>query len=166
MALVRIILSTACYCILKNRVLKKRQTKIHPLIENAVKLALHNYKVQYPSFEPHIETIFDPHILYIYSRTTPSLSQAFVFILDNAFWALNEKLKTNPDFKAFISITTQKKENSVIISFFDNGIGIPEKNITKVFEPFFTSRPTGFGNIGLGLSICYDIITKQHKGSF
>lgn len=154
----------------KESSIQKEKTKIRPLIENAVKLAIHNYKTQNPSFDVSLKMDFDPHLTYILASPS-SLSQAFVFILSNACWALDEKLKleklkSKTSFSPLIRITTQKKEDNIILTFFDNGIGIPEKNLTKVFEPFFTTRPTGFGNIGLGLSICYDIITKQHKGTF
>jgi len=51
-----------------------------------------------------------------------------------------------------------------VLKLYDNRIGIPQENIMKIFEPFFTTQPPGLGHTGLGLSICYDIITKQHKG--
>ena len=61
-----------------------------------------------------------------------ALSQAFVSILNNACWALSEHLKRNPTFKPLIRITTKKIDNTAVLTFFDNGIGIPEKNLIKV----------------------------------
>lgn len=144
---------------------QKEMAKIHPLIDNAADLAIHSYKTQNATFQVQLEKEYDSSLDKVFAAP-PALSQVFVSILNNACWAVQEKLKSDPQFNPIIYIKTQKKDQVAILTFSDNGIGIPEKNILKIFEPFFTTRPTGFGNTGLGLSIAYDIITKQHKGEF
>jgi signal transduction histidine kinase len=64
-----------------------------------------------------------------------------------------------------IAVSTKKEGNHVVITVKDNGTGIQEKFLNKIFQPFFTTKPTGEGT-GLGLSLCYDIITKAHGGNF
>lgn len=144
---------------------QKEIIDIHHLLNSAIDLAIYSYKTQNPKFTVQIDKIFDPHLTQVLAAP-PALSQTIVSILTNACWALDEKLKLSLQmpFKPIIRITTSQKDDFAILQFFDNGIGIPEKNIMKIFEPFFTTQPTGLGHTGLGLSICYDIITKQHKG--
>ena len=87
-------------------------------------------------------------------------------LINNAFYAVNEKLRqTQPEieYEPTVSIATKKENNKIIISVSDNGNGMPEHVIDKIFQPFFTTKPTGQGT-GLGLSMSYDIITKGHAG--
>ena len=70
----------------------------------------------------------------------------------------------NEKYKPTVSIQTKKENNHVIITVSDNGNGIPQNIIDKIFQPFFTTKPTGQGT-GLGLSLAYDIITKEHNGT-
>lgn len=144
---------------------QKEMVSINNLINRAVDLAIYSHKTLNPKFKVQIDKILDPKLTKVLAAP-PALNQAIVSILNNACWALDEKLRLSPQisFTPLIRITTYQKDDFVILKFFDNGIGIPEKNLMKIFEPFFTTKPTGLGHTGLGLSICYDIITKQHKG--
>ena len=85
-------------------------------------------------------------------------------LYNNAFYAVNEKKKLQQGgFEPRVSVTTKKTGNEVLVSVKDNGNGIPQKILDKIYQPFFTTKPTGLGT-GLGLSLSYDIITKVHGG--
>jgi signal transduction histidine kinase len=96
-------------------------------------------------------------------------------LIHNAFYAVNEKAKQNiPDYEPTVIVSTHKTGDKVVISVKDNGSGIPKKVLDKIFQPFFTTKPTGEGT-GLGLSLSYDIVkanggelkveTKEGEGS-
>ncbi len=92
-------------------------------------------------------------------------------LFNNAYYAVHEKQKacqaepveTNPLYEPTVSVSTKKVGNKVEIRVSDNGNGIPHKVLDKIFQPFFTTKPTGQGT-GLGLSLSYDIVTKGHGG--
>jgi signal transduction histidine kinase len=82
-------------------------------------------------------------------------------LYNNAFYAVNEKKKTDDEnYKPEVSVQTKKENNRVHITVSDNGNGIPQNILDKIFQPFFTTKPTGQGT-GLGLSLSYDIIKAQ-----
>ena len=76
---------------------------------------------------------------------------------------MKKKKKEGDRFEPRVFVSSKKSDHVVEISILDNGIGIPQKNLEKVFQPFFTTKPTGQGT-GLGLSLAYDIIVKEHGG--
>jgi signal transduction histidine kinase len=85
-------------------------------------------------------------------------------MFNNAFYSVTEKKKLSPDgFQPMVTVSTKKKGNTVEIKIRDNGTGIPQKVIDKIYQPFFTTKPAGQGT-GLGLSLSYDIVTKEHNG--
>ena len=85
-------------------------------------------------------------------------------LFNNAFYAVNEKKKQQQNgFQPTVQVTTSRLKSVIEIKVQDNGIGIPEKVLEKIYQPFFTTKPTGEGT-GLGLSLSYDIITKGHGG--
>jgi len=91
------------------------------------------------------------------------LGRVFLNLYNNAFYSVNAKRKSLGDlFEPIVSVTTNRLEDRVTISVRDNGIGIPNSISSKIFQPFFTTKPTGQGT-GLGLSLSYDII-KAHRG--
>jgi two-component system, NtrC family, sensor kinase len=93
------------------------------------------------------------------------IGRVLLNIFNNAFYAVQErKEKMNGAFEPDVSITTRKEGNDVGITVRDNGTGMPEQVVKKVFQPFFTTKPTGEGT-GLGLSLSYDIVTKGHGGT-
>jgi len=84
-------------------------------------------------------------------------------LYNNAFYAVNEKNKSADElFEPTVIVSTKKTDNKIAISVKDNGNGIPQKVVDKIFQPFFTTKPTGQGT-GLGLSLSYDIV-KAHGG--
>lgn len=85
-------------------------------------------------------------------------------LLTNAFYAVNEKKKSGiENYEPTVTVSTRKKGDKTVISVTDNGNGIPQKIADKIFQPFFTTKPSGQGT-GLGLSLSFDIITKGHGG--
>lgn len=93
------------------------------------------------------------------------LSRAVHSILANAVWATHEKSKAKIDgFVPHIVVTTTRAEGEVAITIRDNGPGIPAANLARIFQPFFTTRPTGMGSTGLGLSMAWEIVVTQHGG--
>jgi signal transduction histidine kinase len=91
------------------------------------------------------------------------IGRVILNLVNNAFYAVNERQKAEgPDFKGAVIVTTKKLEELIEISVTDNGKGIPASQLEKIFQPFFTTKPTGQGT-GLGLSLAYDII-KAHDG--
>jgi signal transduction histidine kinase len=84
-------------------------------------------------------------------------------LINNSFYAVNEKKKSQSnDYDPTVSVSTKKRDNKIEIRISDNGNGIPKNTLDKIFQPFFTTKPTGQGT-GLGLSLSYDII-KAHGG--
>ena len=92
------------------------------------------------------------------------IGRVFLNLFNNAFYATTKRKQQEGDaYQPTVTVQTQRKNNELIISVRDNGTGIPAGVKEKVFQPFFTTKPTGEGT-GLGLSISYDIITKMHHG--
>ncbi len=86
------------------------------------------------------------------------IGRVLLNLISNAFWAV-KKVE-----KPLVTIKTEKADNQIIIKVSDNGIGMNEATKAKIFQPFFTTKPTGEGT-GLGLSLAYDIVTKGHGGT-
>jgi len=87
-----------------------------------------------------------------------------VNLINNAFYAVSEKKKQEANgYEPTVTVLTKKTDDKIEIKVKDNGNGIPQKVLDKIFQPFFTTKPTGQGT-GLGLSLSYDIITKGHGG--
>jgi signal transduction histidine kinase len=92
------------------------------------------------------------------------MGRVILNLLTNAFYAVTEKKRMLGDsYQPAVTISTRKVGKNAVIRVIDNGNGIPEKIIDKIFQPFFSSKPTGAGT-GLGLSMCYEIVTKGHGG--
>ena len=111
----------------------------------------------------HIKTDFQENIK-IAKANCGEINQVLLNVIINASHAIKEKYQSNKDFQGIIKIITKSDEEFVYCSIEDNGIGISEENMSKVFNPFFTTKPIGVGT-GLGLSISYDIIVNKHKGN-
>ena len=117
-------------------------------------------------FNAEIKTDFDKSIGKI-NIIPQDIGRVLLNLFNNAFYAVNEKLKAesltqNAEYKPTVVVTTKKINNAVEIKIFDNGNGIPQNIVDKIFQPFFTTKPTGEGT-GLGLSLSYDIV-KAHGG--
>jgi len=114
------------------------------------------------SFNAEIKTDFDNSMEKI-NVVPQDIGRVLLNLFNNAFYAMSERLKAEGvGYEPFISVCTKKVDSKVEIHVKDNGIGIPQKVVDKIFQPFFTTKPTGQGT-GLGLSLSYDII-KAHGG--
>lgn len=142
---------------------QKEMTDIHELIDDNINVSFQTFKSVNEAFECDIQRDFQPDLGEVYV-IPQAMGRVFLYLLNNCFFAVEEKFKADPSFKAIVKVTTKKEADFVYITFWDNGTGIPESDFKKIFEPFYTTKPTGMGNTGLGLSICYDTVAKQHKG--
>jgi signal transduction histidine kinase len=142
---------------------KKELTDINTLADEFLRLSYHGLRAKDKSFNASMQTEFDPSIGKI--ATIPQdLGRVLLNLFNNAFYSVNEKKKAlDGIYEPNVSLSTQKCGDSVHIVVRDNGNGIPQRIIDKIYQPFFTTKPTGEGT-GLGLSLSYDIITKGHSG--
>jgi signal transduction histidine kinase len=109
-----------------------------------------------------MKTEFDDTIGYIHI-IPQDIGRVLLNLINNAFYAVDEKMKSGiHHYEPTVSVSTKKINGKVEISVTDNGNGIPQKLMDKIFQPFFTTKPTGEGT-GLGLSLSYDIV-KAHGG--
>ena len=122
----------------------------------------HGLRAKDKDFNTDIKTDFDESIGKI-NIVPQDIGRVLLNIYNNAFYTTNEKKKTaNENYKPLVSVQTKKINDKVEIKVSDNGNGIPSSIKEKIFQPFFTTKPTGQGT-GLGLSLSYDII-KAHGG--
>jgi len=141
---------------------EKEPTDINALAEEYLRLAYHGFKAKDNSFNATLESVLDPSVLKI-NVVQQDIGRVLLNFFNNAFYAVHEKSKEGKvDYEPRVAITTKKENDRVIISVADNGYGIPGQIREKIFQPFFTTKPTGQGT-GLGLSLSYDII-KAHGG--
>ena len=141
---------------------QKEPTDINALADEYLRLSYHGLRAKDKSFNTILETDFDPTIGRI-NIIPQDIGRVFLNLYNNAFYTISEKKKLEPNgYEPKVSVSTKKVGDKILIRIKDNGMGIPEKVIEKIFQPFFTTKPTGQGT-GLGLSLSYDII-KVHKG--
>jgi signal transduction histidine kinase len=142
---------------------EKSPTDINNLLDEYVNLAYHGMRAKDKEFNITIEKDYDKSIGKI-NVVPQDISRAFLNIINNGCYAAyDRKKKSGEDFSPMIKISTKNLTNEVEVRIKDNGSGIPEKIKDKIFQPFFTTKPTGEGT-GLGLSLTYDIVTKAHGG--
>ncbi len=141
---------------------KKESVDINALADEYLRLAYHGLRSKDNSFTAKIHTDFDPSIGKI-NMIPQDMGLVLLNLYNNAFFAIQEKKKWQSEkYEPIISVTTKRIGDKLSISVRDNGNGIPQKVKDKIFQPFFTTKPTGQGT-GLGLSLSYDII-KAHGG--
>jgi signal transduction histidine kinase len=141
---------------------QKELTDINALAGQFMQLAYHGFRVKDNAFNVCSNTHLDPSLGKI-DIVPQDIGRVLLNLLNNAFYAVSDKKKTNPDgYAPTVTLTTRKNEGQIEIIIEDNGNGIPQKNLDKIFQPFFTTKPPGQGT-GLGLSLSYDII-KAHGG--
>ncbi len=140
----------------------KEPTDINALADEYLRLAYHGLRAKDKSFNANLKTDYDQSIGNI-NIIPQDIGRAVLNLITNAFYAVDEKKKQRPGgYEPTVSVSTKKTGDKVLISVKDNGNGIPQKILDKIFQPFFTTKPTGQGT-GLGLSLSYDII-KVHGG--
>ena len=140
----------------------KEPTDINALADEYLRLAYHGLRAKDQSFNATLKTDFDETIGSI-NIISQDIGRVILNLITNAFYVVDEKKKSGiAGYEPTVSVSTKKVADKVFISVKDNGNGIPQKVLDKIFQPFFTTKPTGQGT-GLGLSLAYDIV-KAHGG--
>lgn len=170
--------------IVKSMLQHSRQTKgvkelidINDLCDEYLRLSFHGLRAKDKSFNADFKTDFDEQLsanaagIGKITVVPQNMGRVLLNLFTNAFYAVNQKAKSSIEgYKPLVTVSTRKLYNSPLgngaieIKITDNGNGIPQNIIDKIFQPFFTTKPTGQGT-GLGLSLSYDIITKEHNGT-
>jgi two-component system, NtrC family, sensor kinase len=147
---------------------EKEPVDINALADEYMRLAYHGLRAKDKEFNAALITDFDASIGKM-NVLPQDLGRVFLNLFTNAFYAVSEKKKRlsesgeASDYKPEVRISTKKFDNKLYIRVSDNGTGMPDHVKAKIFQPFFTTKPTGQGT-GLGLSMSYDIITNAHNG--
>jgi signal transduction histidine kinase len=140
----------------------KEPTDINALTDEYLRLSYHGLRAKDKSFNATMKTDFDDSIGKV-NVIPQDIGRVILNLINNAFYAVDEKKKQIQNvYEPTVSVSTKKNNGKVEIKVCDNGNGIPQKVLDKIFQPFFTTKPTGQGT-GLGLSLSYDII-KAHGG--
>lgn len=160
----------------RNNTGAKEPTDINALADEFLRLAYHGLRAKDKSFNATIKTDFDKSLQKI-NVIPQDIGRVFLNLFSNAFYSVAEKNFTrspdskestpaatipSPDYKPTVAVTTKNLNDAVEIRVKDNGMGVPSQVLDKIYQPFFTTKPTGQGT-GLGLSLSYDII-KTHGG--
>ena len=145
---------------------QKEPTDINALADEYLRLAYHGLRAKDKSFNATLKTDYDETIGNI-NIVPQDMGRVILNLITNAFYVVDEKKKGLAAglptlYEPTVSVSTKKMGDKILISVKDNGNGIPQSVIDKIFQPFFTTKPTGQGT-GLGLSMSYDII-KAHGG--
>jgi signal transduction histidine kinase len=147
---------------------KKEPTDINALADEYLRLSYHGLRAKDKSFNAGMKTSFDPELGKI-EAIPQDLGRVLLNLFNNSFYSVTEKKRLlGEGYDPTVTVNTKKVRsasgaNMVQITVEDNGTGIPQKVLDKIYQPFFTTKPTGQGT-GLGLSMSYDIITKGHGG--
>lgn len=142
---------------------ERQLTDINALVDEYLKLSYHGFRAKDKSFNVTLNTAFEKNLEKV-NIVPQDIGRVLINLYNNAFYSVHQKKKRNGDgYDPLVTVTTGKHENKLEITIRDNGLGIPPKFIEKIYQPFFTSKPSGQGT-GLGLSLSYDII-KTHRGN-
>lgn len=148
----------------------KEPTDINALCDEYLRLSYHGMRAKgqkdtaHEAFNAAFTTDFDESTGKI-SIVPQDIGRVLLNLFNNAFYAVKEKQKAqSTGYRGAVQVQTKRLDQKVEIKISDNGNGIAQNIIDKIFQPFFTTKPTGQGT-GLGLSLAYDIITKEHKGT-
>ena len=146
---------------------QKEATDLNALCDEYLRLSYHGLRAKDKSFNAKMITDYDAAVGMI-NVVAQDMGRVILNIITNAFYACTERLERarssgETGFEPTVWLTTKRDNDKVTITIRDNGNGIPKNVIDKIFQPFFTTKPTGQGT-GLGLSMAYDIVTKGHNG--
>jgi two-component system, NtrC family, sensor kinase len=153
---------------------QKELTDINQLVDEFLRLSYHGLRAKDKSFNADFKANLDPNLPKI-NVIPQDIGRVLLNLINNAFYAtnavrvqnLNLKNSNKQNLEAYkpsVTVTTKATGNQIMICIADNGTGMSEDTKAKIFQPFFTTKPTGEGT-GLGLSLAYDIITKGHAGT-
>lgn len=141
---------------------QRELTDINAIADEYLRLSYHGLRAKDKSFNATMKTDFDESIGKV-NIVPQDLGRVILNLFNNAFYAVTEKKKQNPEnYEPAVSVSTSKNNGHVVVRIADNGNGIPKEIVDKIFQPFFTTKPTGQGT-GLGLSLSYDIV-RAHGG--
>ena len=143
----------------------RESVDLNALVDESLNLAYHGARAQDQNFNISIERAYGANIAPI-ALVPQDMTRVFLNLFGNAFYAANKRRRetNNGEFKPTLMVTTRDVGKTVEVRVRDNGSGIPTEIRDKLFQPFFSTKPTGEGT-GLGLSISYEIVTKQHRGT-
>ncbi|MVM29647.1 tetratricopeptide repeat protein [Spirosoma sp. HMF4905] len=144
---------------------RKEPTDLNALADEYLRLAYHGLRAKDKTFNAVLKTDFDASLREI-SIIPQDIGRVFLNLFTNAFYAAQQRhiQYKESSYQPTITVSTRYVDGRAVIIVSDNGIGIPEAVQAKIFQPFFTTKPTGEGT-GLGLSLAYDIVTKGHNGT-
>jgi signal transduction histidine kinase len=144
---------------------ERRSVDLNTLVDEALNLAYHGARAQDQSFNITLQRDLDEGVRPI-TLVPQDVTRVLLNLFSNGFYAARRRqsMEVATGFEPTLKVATRELGDAVEIRVRDNGIGIPEEVRDKLFQPFFTTKPTGEGT-GLGLSISYDIVTQQHGGS-
>jgi signal transduction histidine kinase len=144
---------------------ERREVDLNSLVEEALNLAYHGARAQDQSFNITLERDLN-HTLAPVELVPQDMTRVFLNLFGNGFYAANKRQRdgVESNFRPVLKVMTNDLGDTVEIRIRDNGTGIPPGIRDKLFQPFFTTKPTGEGT-GLGLSISWDIVTQQHGGT-
>jgi signal transduction histidine kinase len=142
---------------------EKESVDINSLTEEYLQLSYHGIMAKEKNLNVVLKTELDDKIGKI-EIVPQDIGRVLLNIFNNSFYAVKQKKKDmGTSYEPIVTVSTEKHNGKIEIHVHDNGVGIPQKHVGKIFQPFFTTKPTSQG-IGLGLSVSYDII-KAHGGS-
>jgi two-component system, NtrC family, sensor kinase len=146
---------------------KKELTDINALADEYLRLSYHGLRAKDKTFNADFKMEFEENLPKI-EVVTQDFGRVLLNLISNAFYAVGKREKegreTGESFEPTVNVITKSINNQLVIKISDNGTGMPEAVKAKIFQPFFTTKPTGEGT-GLGLSLAYDIVTKGHNGT-
>ncbi|GAA4466302.1 hypothetical protein GCM10023189_48150 [Nibrella saemangeumensis] len=143
---------------------EKQPTDLNALIDEYLRLAYQGLRAKDKNYNANLQLNFDPALGYV-NIAPQEMGRVLLNLFNNAFYATQERQKQlgQADYQPHIEVTTHAGNGKVELKVKDNGTGIPKDIVEKIYQPFFTTKPTGQGT-GLGLSLSYDIVTKGHGG--
>jgi two-component system NtrC family sensor kinase len=148
----------------RNSAGEKELADINALIDEYFRLSYQGVRARDRTFNAAMQMDLDENIKTI-NIVSQDIGRVLLNLFSNAFYSVNHKKKiAGAGFEPIVSVSTKKTDSCVIIRIRDNGMGISQKSMAKLFQPFFTTKPAGEG-VGLGLSLSREIITKGHGGS-
>lgn len=141
---------------------KRQPEDINQICEQFLKIAQESFILSNPGFQAELDIQLDKNLPMV-DAASLDVSKVFLNLFTNAFYSMNEKKEINQEYHPILRVRSEHNDGKLVFTISDNGLGIDQANIPKVFNPFFTTKPTGKGT-GLGLSITHDIM-KSHGGS-
>jgi len=139
---------------------KRQRVRLNAVVAEYVELAVKGKKESGMNIDCH----YDPEMGEI-DVVSHNIGRVVINLVNNAMDAVAARAAREPGHRPLVTVTTHRSENDAVITVRDNGTGITETDRAVIFDPLFTTKPSGQGNIGMGLSLCYDIVVQEHGGN-